>query len=92
MLSFLPEDSEKEVKDYVSKLEQPFLLLPVKQIEDLGDIYQVLSFRVTEQNRNRMDINQDIGATRLRIVVKRRRKNRLTVGSCSRGRGDIEVP
>jgi len=35
----LPEDSEKEVKDNVSKLEQPFLLFPVKQIEDLGDIY-----------------------------------------------------
>lgn len=45
----LPEDSEKEVKDNVSKLEQPFLLFPVEQIEDLGDIYQVLSFRVTEQ-------------------------------------------
>lgn len=37
-LCFLPEDSEKEVKDYVSKLEQPFLLFPVKQVEDLGDI------------------------------------------------------
>lgn len=55
-ICYLPEDSEKEVKDYVRKLEQPFLLFPVKQIEDLSDIYQVLSFRVTENKRNRMDI------------------------------------
>ena len=51
LFSLLPEDSEKEVKDYVSEFEQPLLLFPVKQIEDLCDIYQVLSLRVAEQIR-----------------------------------------
>ena len=43
----LPENGEEESEDHVSKFEEPFLLFPIQQVEDLCHVYQMLSFRVT---------------------------------------------
>lgn len=43
----LPENGEEESEDHVGEFEEAFLLFPIKQVEDLCHIYQMLSFRVT---------------------------------------------